>query len=331
MRIIRPFQLPQDIDIMLKLVREGFQYPENPGWSVQTDESESLSDQIKRAKKFWPLIRLGQFIFPLLRDVLRGFIYEADHEPVGLINFMRQHNVPEWTIANVTVLPAYRRQGIARQLVESVLSELRARHAKIAYLEVIADNTPAYNLYKELGFVPYMSNSEYDCSPENLVDVIDLPDEYSIEEIGRFDWKRRMEFERRITPPEILRYEPIRANRFRPPLAAYLFSGIFDAINGSKQNRFAIVTHTRETVALGAYHYRTRKGGLNRAELELDPAHPHLAEFFSRHLLAEIRRTAPGRRIEIHLKDWQSALGQTFEVLGCTKRFTFHKMGLLLE
>jgi len=161
--------------------------------------------------------------------------------------------------------------------------------------------------------------------------VIDLPEGYSIEKIGRFDWKRYMEFESRIIPPGVLLYEPIRAERFQPPPGIRLFAPIFDSISGTKQNYFAVVTQNRETVAIGMYRYRTRKGGLNRAELELDPAHPRIAEFLGRHLLAEIQRRAPGRRIEIHLKDWQPVLGQTFEVLGCTKRFTFHKMGLLLE
>ena len=329
---IRPFQLPNDIDIMVKLIREGFQYPENPSWSVQTDENESMLDQIDGVKRFWPLVRILQLFIPILRDVIRGFIYEEDHQPVGLINFMRHRNAPEWLIANVTVLPAYRRRGVARKLVEAALEDLRARKAKTIYLEVIAANLPAYNLYKDLGFAPYASSSEYNLRPEQVVAVIDLPKGYHIQPIGRFEWRRQMDFAKRITPTKILDYEPIREDRFRPSISAYLLGPLFESIGGSRQDRFAIVTTDDEkTVAIGIYTYRTRAGGVNRASVELDPVHAQLAEFIGRHLISEIQMRAPGRRTEIQLNDWQPALGQTFEILGCVKRFTVHKMGLLFK
>ena len=49
---IRPFQLPEDIDLMNSLVMEGFQYPENPAWSVQEDEIQGMVDRIQGAKRF---------------------------------------------------------------------------------------------------------------------------------------------------------------------------------------------------------------------------------------------------------------------------------------
>jgi ribosomal protein S18 acetylase RimI-like enzyme len=157
----RPFQLPQDIDLMKALVIEGFQYPENPSWSIQEDEKQDLIDTIHAVKRMWPVLRIVQIFSPVFRDVMHGFIEEQEGKPVGLINFLRQRNVPEWWIGNVTVLPGYRRRGIARQLVAATLDDLRRRMARRAYLEVVDGNLPAFQLYKETGFEAYAMASLY--------------------------------------------------------------------------------------------------------------------------------------------------------------------------
>ena len=166
---IRPFQLPQDIDLMNSLVVEGFQYPENPAWSVQEDEIQGMVDQLKGAKRLWPVLRILRIFVPLFRDILCGFIDEEEGKPAGLINYMRQRNAPEWYIANVTVLPAYRRRGIARRLVEETLDELRHRKAEVAFLDVVVGNDPAFNLYKEMGFEEFTQSSEYQLHKESII------------------------------------------------------------------------------------------------------------------------------------------------------------------
>jgi ribosomal protein S18 acetylase RimI-like enzyme len=48
---------------------------------------------------------------------------------------------------------AYRRQGLAREVVAGLLARSGARGARHAYLQVDAANTPARNLYARFGFV----------------------------------------------------------------------------------------------------------------------------------------------------------------------------------
>jgi GNAT superfamily N-acetyltransferase len=328
---IRPFQLPQDIDTMVSLVNDGFQYPENPEWSVQEDEREGMADQISGIKRIWPIMRVLQFFAPLMRDAMRGFIYEEDGKPAGLINHMRQRNAPEWHIGNVTVLPAYRRRGIARKLVDATLAEIRAREAKAAYLEVVAGNLPAYKLYEELGFVSYTSTTQYDLEDGSAISEIPLPNGFSLKSSDPFDWKRRMAFALRITPPGILRYEPIQEDRFRPPFFVRIIGPLMRQISGTKSKNFVVISTQGGTVAMGGLQYRTRKGGVNHVEINLDPAHPELAEYLARYSLSLVQKASPGRRIEIHTKDWQPALSQAFEMLGCKKRLSFYKMGLLFK
>src|SRR5215217_3701379 len=176
----RTFQLPQDIDLMNALVIDGFKYPENPEWSVQEDDIQGMIDRVNGAKRLWPILRIMRTFMPLFRDILCGFIEEEDGKPVGLINCMRQRNAPEWYIANVTVLPAYRRRGIARRLVEATLKELRRRKAQLAFLDVVAGNDPAFNLYKELGFEPFKQSSEYHYQSNTSIAAVSLPAGYKL-------------------------------------------------------------------------------------------------------------------------------------------------------
>lgn len=57
----------------------------------------------------------------------------------------------ESDMMNLAVAPAYRRQGIARRLVEALIRELEADNHSLT-LEVRASNAPALALYQSLGF-----------------------------------------------------------------------------------------------------------------------------------------------------------------------------------
>jgi ribosomal protein S18 acetylase RimI-like enzyme len=325
---IRPFHLPQDIDLMNSLVLEGFQYPENPAWSVQEDEIQGMVDRIEGAKRLWPILRVLRIFVPFLRDILCGFIDEQEGQPAGLINYMRQRNAPEWYIGNVTVLPAYRRRGIARRLVQATLEELRNRQARVAFLEVVVGNDPAFNLYKEIGFEEFTRSSEYEFRTEGFIFPEQIPPGYRIKYLSPFDWKTRFHFARRVTPEHITRYEPVTEGRFRIPWILPLIGALFASAGGVHNERFAIHDAGEEVVAVGQYSYRTREGGTNSTHVSIDPNHPELAGFILHHIFSEIQKASPGRRIEIAFEDWESALIHCAEEMGCEKRFGLHRMGL---
>jgi N-acetylglutamate synthase len=53
---------------------------------------------------------------------------------------------------DVATVPEGRRRGLARRLVLSLLGWGKSHHARTAYLQVVANNTPAIALYSSLGF-----------------------------------------------------------------------------------------------------------------------------------------------------------------------------------
>ena len=58
----------------------------------------------------------------------------------------------EAQVCNVAVLPEYRRQGIAKQLIEEMLRLSAEKGCQVCEVEVNTENTPAVELYKKCGF-----------------------------------------------------------------------------------------------------------------------------------------------------------------------------------
>lgn len=59
-----------------------------------------------------------------------------------------------WIIENVATLPAFRRKGLVKGLLENVLEAGRARGHRLAQISVIIGNVPAQRAYEKAGFVP---------------------------------------------------------------------------------------------------------------------------------------------------------------------------------
>lgn len=86
-----------------------------------------------------------------------GYVWIADGRLVGNVS-VYPANWPAqlgytWIIANVGVHPDYRRQGIARRLMQASMDMIRQQDGQRAVLQVDDDNTGARRLYENLGFV----------------------------------------------------------------------------------------------------------------------------------------------------------------------------------
>lgn len=85
----------------------------------------------------------------------RGYVWRVRNRVVGNVSLYRGGTHPHlgrgWLIANVAVHPDYRRQGIARALMQAAL-RVAFQHGRWAALQVEADNTAAIALYESLGF-----------------------------------------------------------------------------------------------------------------------------------------------------------------------------------
>ena len=72
----------------------------------------------------------------------------------------------EAELLRVAVLPAYRRQGLGKRLLQEGARLLAARRCRLLYLEVREGNAPARALYQSLGFDTVGRRKDYYRSPQ---------------------------------------------------------------------------------------------------------------------------------------------------------------------
>lgn len=84
----------------------------------------------------------------------------------------------ETDMMNIAVFPASRRQGVARALIEALVSALRERGSKQLTLEVRASNGPARQLYESLGFLQVGLRKNYYQNPKE--DALILRKEWTL-------------------------------------------------------------------------------------------------------------------------------------------------------
>lgn len=102
-------------------------------------------------------------------DEFAGYILTCplDYHDEIFINFAIENGISNsspsvrlFTITELAVRPEYRRRGIARKLMNMIIQNMQQRYSHII-LEVKVTNTPAINLYINLGFTIYGVINDY--------------------------------------------------------------------------------------------------------------------------------------------------------------------------
>lgn len=130
------------------LERECFANP----WSQQ-----SIASELHNPLSLWLVAQEGQ--------TLLGYVGS-------------QTCLDETDMMNIAVFPASRRQGVARALIEALVSALRERGSKQLTLEVRASNGPARQLYESLGFFQVGLRKNYYRNPKE--DALILRKEWTL-------------------------------------------------------------------------------------------------------------------------------------------------------
>jgi ribosomal-protein-alanine N-acetyltransferase len=91
----------------------------------------------------------------------------SDNRVAGFL-VARPLDTTESEILNLAVAPEFRRRGLAKQLVKSLLNHLRGT----VFLEVRESNRAAQNLYKSMGFQAVSRRPQYYDSPPEAAIVM---------------------------------------------------------------------------------------------------------------------------------------------------------------
>lgn len=138
---VRPINLRRDTYQVLQLLDMAF------GSELDAENRRSLQRSLIMASQPW----YQPLVFPP-GMALPGFIWEEDGSIVGNVSIMQTQEVGRYIIANVAVHPAWRRRGIAHQLMQTALSHLAGKRAHTIMLQVKQHNQAARELYLRLGF-----------------------------------------------------------------------------------------------------------------------------------------------------------------------------------
>jgi len=328
---MRPIELPQDLKPLTGMLVRTFQYPDHPEWSLQQDEQEDIVQMIRSLRRLWPLLRLFQTMSPSLRDIFRGFIWEEDGTPAGVVLTQREGTTAHWQVAVVGVLPEYRKKGIARRLLTRSLDELRERAADKVTLGVIDRNVPAYALYRSLGFEHYDGMVELHGSPSAAPVVPGIPAGYRREPLKLSDWRTRYDLDRRIVPPATARYAPIEVGRYRPAPLLRVFLPLLRLVRRREEHRMRVVRESDgRVVAVGRVAVPKRAGGTDSIRVVLDSDCPELADHLVAYHLERAVTRGPGRRIDLTVPTWMTPVLDAAEAHGLARRLEYHLLGLSL-
>lgn len=78
------------------------------------------------------------------------YVWEQEQKVLGYCNL--RFLAGEGEIQRIAVLPAHRRLGLARKMMEEMVHYATVRHAAVISLEVRESNAPARRLYESYGF-----------------------------------------------------------------------------------------------------------------------------------------------------------------------------------
>ena len=88
-----------------------------------------------------------------------GLIAEITGVPVGFITASLGYD--DVDIESVFVLPDYRKNGVAKELLKSIQEKIKQLNKDRILLEVKESNTPAINLYKSFGYEKISVRKKY--------------------------------------------------------------------------------------------------------------------------------------------------------------------------
>jgi ribosomal protein S18 acetylase RimI-like enzyme len=329
---LREFRMPADTALVVDLIRNSFQYPENEAWSIQSDDVQNTADTMAMIRRFWPLIFVIGALSPYFRNAFRGFIWEEDGKPVALANTGTQGNTNRWWIGNVGVLPAYRRRGLARKLVDACVDLARRNRAPLTVLDVIKGNDPAVRLYESLGFTTYATATTLEFTGKAVPPALPLPTDYAIRQLTPFDWRPRFELDRSTIPAETLVFQPIDEQQYRVPLVIRPLALLFRNVGSSRGHSYVIrYTATNRIAATCGFSGRVRPGGVNHVRISVDPSHAAIAPAVVSHVLNALWAFSPERRIEADVPNWQPAVIDALCAAGFHVTREMYSMGLKLS
>jgi ribosomal protein S18 acetylase RimI-like enzyme len=241
---LRPLDPAQDMGAIAQLIESAF------GDDMDSQGRAALRD-IRWMSRLSPLVWWWAQADPSFRETYNGFVWEEPcegvaptaskgrHMVVGNANLMPSPgNRYRWVICNVVVREEYRRQGIARRLMEETIAEARRQGAEEVVLQVYQDNPAALRLYTGLGFQQLAGEMGLRLAAAGPVEVVDAPGyELRPYQSGLGHRQAAYDLASLAIPTAQQWLKPVRVGEYEPDWLTHLGGRLADLLAGRRKVR----------------------------------------------------------------------------------------------
>ncbi|MCP4356918.1 MAG: GNAT family N-acetyltransferase [Chloroflexi bacterium] len=253
---LRPINLNRDIPQVLKLLEMVF------GNSLDADGQRMLSQTARASQGPAFLMRLN----PATSRMALGFVWEDNGRIVGNVTILTTKTPGRYLVVNVAVHPDYRRQGIARNLMQQVSQMVEARKGSQILLQVVQDNTSAINLYKSLNYQVLGSVTTWHATIARLRPLADEPSLPRIRDLRGNEWPKAFELDRACLHPDLNWPEQLKPDTYK----LTMWNRIANFINGRHSKTW--VTNDAQNQLTGMFSILSEWGQSHYALLRIHPA-----------------------------------------------------------
>lgn len=241
----RPVDLRKDIPRVLALLNLAFRN------SLDGEESRSLNST-SLSQQPWFLLRLRQ----LSHGIVPGFIWEESGDIVGNVTVLTTRTPGRYLIANVAVHPDFRRQGIARSLMETVVESVQQNGGSELLLQVRRENEAAVSLYESLHFRKlgsmtswYASFRQFRLLPADVsVRSPDHSSGYFIRPLKGAEWLQAYRLDTSVVDPSLNWPDPIPEDYYK----GGLWQRISSLLSGRRSETWVAEGHQGQLVGLAS-------------------------------------------------------------------------------
>jgi len=209
---LRPFDIRRDLLAVADLVEFCF------AQSLDADGRLYIK-QMRQAARSGPLLDLASAGGSRIDLPMGGFVWQEGDRVVGNLSLIPHRREGErlYLIANVAVLPDYRKRGIARALTQAALEEIESCGQKETWLQVDENNAAAVGLYRSMGFRERLRRTSWRTQPQREL-TVETGSRLNLRHRKPSDWTTQKNWLQSNYPAEVRWQLPLDLKLLQPGL-----------------------------------------------------------------------------------------------------------------
>ncbi len=158
---------------------------------------------------------------PAAARLSNGFVWQSDGRVIANATLLTTRAWDRYLVANVAVHPEYRRQGIARGLMQAITDNVRKRGGRSILLQVVKGNYKAIDLYESLGYRSIGDMVTWYATASRVREIFvdaEEKEQWRISPLATSRWREAYELDTTHVPADLNWPEPLPRDAYRRTL-----------------------------------------------------------------------------------------------------------------